>query len=42
VALTRRLKLTIAYDGAGFRGWAAQPSLRTVEATLGAALDALD
>ena len=26
-----RLKLTIEYDGTGFRGWAAQPALRTVE-----------
>ena len=26
-----RLKLTLAYDGTGFRGWAAQPGLRTVE-----------
>ena len=26
-----RLKLTIAYDGSAFRGWAAQPRLRTVE-----------
>jgi len=25
------LKLTLAYDGTGFRGWAAQPGLRTVE-----------
>jgi tRNA pseudouridine38-40 synthase len=29
-----RLKLTIEYDGTGFRGWAAQPGLRTVEDTL--------
>jgi tRNA pseudouridine38-40 synthase len=35
-----RLKLTLAYDGARFRGWAAQPGLRTVEATLGDALAA--
>jgi tRNA pseudouridine38-40 synthase len=34
-----RLKLTLAYDGSGFRGWAAQPGLRTVE---GAAREALD
>src|SRR6266545_5231566 len=27
-----RLKLTLAYDGSNFRGWAAQPGLRTVEA----------
>jgi len=26
-----RLKLTLEYDGTGFRGWAAQPDLRTVE-----------
>src|SRR5215475_10997674 len=26
-----RLKLTLEYDGTGFRGWAAQPGLRTVE-----------
>ena len=35
----RQLKLTLAYDGSGFRGWAAQPGLRTVE---GAVRDALD
>ena len=34
-----RLKLTLEYDGTGFRGWAAQPGLRTVEATIRAALD---
>jgi tRNA pseudouridine38-40 synthase len=33
-----RLKLTLEYDGTGFRGWAAQPQLRTVEAELRAAL----
>jgi tRNA pseudouridine38-40 synthase len=26
-----RLKLKLEYDGTGFRGWAAQPGLRTVE-----------
>ena len=26
-----RLKLTLEYDGSGFRGWAVQPDLRTVE-----------
>ena len=36
-----RLKLTLAYDGSGFRGWAAQPGLRTVEAALQEALDAI-
>ena len=30
----RRLKLTLEYDGTNFRGWAAQPELRTVEGVL--------
>jgi tRNA pseudouridine38-40 synthase len=34
-----RLKLTLQYDGTAFRGWAAQPGLRTVEGVLRAALD---
>jgi tRNA pseudouridine38-40 synthase len=34
-----RLKLTLEYDGSGFRGWAAQPGLRTVEGTLREALE---
>jgi tRNA pseudouridine38-40 synthase len=34
-----RLKLTLEYDGTGFRGWAAQPEQRTVE---GAVRDAFD
>lgn len=34
-----RLRLTLEYDGAGFRGWAAQPALRTVEGTLRDALE---
>jgi tRNA pseudouridine38-40 synthase len=33
-----RLKLTLEYDGTGFRGWAAQPGLRTVESELRGAL----
>ena len=33
------LKLTLEYDGTGFRGWARQPAERTVEGTLGEALD---
>jgi tRNA pseudouridine38-40 synthase len=33
-----RLKLTLEYDGTGFRGWAAQPGLRTVERDVRAAL----
>ena len=32
-------KLTIAYDGGPFAGWAAQPGLRTVQGELEAALD---
>jgi tRNA pseudouridine38-40 synthase len=34
-----RLRLTLEYDGTGFRGWAAQPGLRTVEDTLREALE---
>ena len=33
-----RLKLTLEYDGTAFRGWAAQPGLRTVEGVLQEAL----
>lgn len=33
-----RIRLDVAYDGAGFHGWAAQPGLRTVEGELAAAL----
>ena len=36
-----RLKLTLEYDGTGFRGWAAQPGLRTVEGVLREALQGL-
>jgi tRNA pseudouridine38-40 synthase len=36
-----RLKLTLEYDGTGFRGWAAQPGLRTVEAAVREALAAV-
>jgi tRNA pseudouridine38-40 synthase len=32
------LKLTVAYDGTAFRGWARQPERRTVEGVLGEAL----
>jgi tRNA pseudouridine38-40 synthase len=34
-----RLKISLEYDGTGFRGWAAQPGQRTIEATTRAALD---
>jgi tRNA pseudouridine38-40 synthase len=33
-----RLRLTLEYDGTGFRGWAVQPGIRTVEAELRDAL----
>ena len=33
------LKLTLEYEGTGFRGWARQPGLRTVEGVLRDALD---
>ena len=33
-----RLKLIVEYDGTDFRGWAAQPELRTVEGEVRAAL----
>ncbi len=36
-----RLKLTLAYVGTGFRGWARQPGERTVEGELREALDAV-
>ena len=34
-----RLKLTLEYDGTAFRGWAAQPGLRTIEGELRAGLE---
>ena len=34
-----RLRLTLEYDGTGFRGWAAQSGLRTVEGTVREALE---
>ena len=36
-----RLKLTLEYDGTDFRGWAAQPELRTVEGEMRAALSSV-
>ena len=36
-----RLKLTLEYDGTAFRGWAAQPGLRTVEGELRTALESV-
>lgn len=34
----RRIRLDIAYDGSDFKGWAAQPDLRTVQGTIEEAL----
>jgi tRNA pseudouridine38-40 synthase len=36
-----RLRMTLEYDGTGFRGWAAQPGHRTVEGVLQEALGAV-
>lgn len=33
-----RLRLDVAYDGAGFRGWSMQPGLRTVQGVLAEAI----
>jgi tRNA pseudouridine38-40 synthase len=35
------LRLTLEYDGTGFRGWARQPGQRTIEGALRSGLDAL-
>jgi tRNA pseudouridine38-40 synthase len=40
-ALVSTLRLTLEYDGTGFRGWARQPGERTVEGVLREALDAV-
>ena len=37
----KTLKLTLEYDGSGFRGWARQPGDRTVEGVFRDALDAV-
>ncbi|MBA2333274.1 MAG: tRNA pseudouridine(38-40) synthase TruA [Actinobacteria bacterium] len=36
-----KLKLTLEYDGTGFRGWARQPGVRTVESVVREACDAI-
>ncbi len=36
-----RLKLTVEYDGTGFRGWARQPEARTIEGELRRALGSM-
>ena len=33
-----RLRLDLSYDGTGFRGWATQPGLRTVQGEIEAAI----
>lgn len=38
---TVRLRLDLAYEGAGFSGWSRQPGLRTVEGELGSALSTI-
>jgi tRNA pseudouridine38-40 synthase len=39
--MTRTIRLTLAYDGTGFRGWARQrdPSIRTIEGSVAADLE---
>jgi tRNA pseudouridine38-40 synthase len=37
----KTLKLTLEYDGSGFRGWARQPEERTIEKVVRDALDAV-
>ncbi|MDR1189679.1 MAG: tRNA pseudouridine(38-40) synthase TruA [Bifidobacteriaceae bacterium] len=39
--MTKRIRLDLAYDGAGFHGWAAQIGLRTAQGELEAALERL-
>ena len=39
--VARTFRLDLEYDGAGFHGWAAQSDLRTIEASLRAALDVM-
>jgi tRNA pseudouridine38-40 synthase len=39
--MERTLRLTLEYDGADFGGWARQPDRRTIEGTLGPALESL-
>lgn len=36
-----RIRLDVAYDGAGFHGWAAQPGLRTVQGELESAMSTI-
>ena len=38
---TRRVRITLQYDGSGFHGWQVQPGVRTVQQVLEAALERL-
>ncbi|HUE77251.1 MAG TPA: tRNA pseudouridine(38-40) synthase TruA, partial [Longimicrobiales bacterium] len=40
-APTRRLKITLHYDGSGFHGWQVQPGVRTVQGEVDAVLSRL-
>ena len=37
--MSRNLKITLAYDGTDFHGWQVQPERRTIQATLGEAIE---
>lgn len=38
----RRIRITVAYDGSGFRGWQVQPSLPTVQGTLESVVSSIE
>lgn len=40
--MTRRIKITLAYDGGGFHGWQVQPGLPTIQGTLEEILSAME
>jgi tRNA pseudouridine38-40 synthase len=39
---TRRVKITLAYDGGGFHGWQVQPGLPTIQGTLEAIVSGME